>query len=173
MKGQYFSFDAIVATVIMVLAFGALLSYWYGMQSVVESRTGNTYYDTIRIAESLLSPGMPPGWGPGNATQIGIAQNFSNELSRSKISALQSLYGSAGGKEKVARLLRVGGASMHYRIAIVQTDKGSRSGVSEMPDVGPFIIGEAPASNATLVAVAHRGASLEGHPMHITVTLWR
>ena len=39
MKGQYFSFDAIIATVIMVLAFSSLVAYWYGAQAVDESRT--------------------------------------------------------------------------------------------------------------------------------------
>ena len=36
MKGQYFSFDAVIATVIMVLAFSSLVAYWYGAQAVVE-----------------------------------------------------------------------------------------------------------------------------------------
>jgi len=57
MKGQYFSFDAIIATVIMVLAFSSLVAYWYGAQSVVESRTYSRLADADRIAESLLSPG--------------------------------------------------------------------------------------------------------------------
>jgi hypothetical protein len=166
-KGQYFSFDAIAASVIVVLAFSSLLAYWYGMQSVVESRASDPYYDSIRIAESLLSPGSPPDWETrvADTKQIGVAKNFSNELSRQKIEGLQALYSSQGGKEKVNRLLRVGGSTMHYQIAIVQTD--ALSGQVK------FIIGEAPLSNATLVAVAHRGGSLEGHPMHITVTLWR
>ena len=35
-KGQYFSFDAIVASVIFVLALVALLSYWHSVRSYLE-----------------------------------------------------------------------------------------------------------------------------------------
>ena len=62
MKGQYFSFDAVVASVIMVIAVTSLVAYWFGVQSVAESRSSDMYADSLRIAESLLSPGSPSNW---------------------------------------------------------------------------------------------------------------
>lgn len=165
MKGQYFSFDAIVAAVIMVLAFSTLLAYWYGVQSVIESRTGNFYYSSIRIADSLLSPGSPSDWPVlpiDQRKQIGLANGFGNELNKSKVVELQNW--ATSDQWQVKNMLHIDAYSNFY-IQITQTD-----GIA--PNYN-YNIGVAPPANATEVVRAHRGAVMNGHPVHITVTLWR
>lgn len=164
MKGQYFSFDAVIATVIMVLAFSSLVAYWYGAQAVVEERTDSRLADANRVAEALLSPGSPGNWENGiplsEVRQIGITKAFGNELDDGKINALMNLAASHYDISKT--LLRTGG---DYYIVIQQTD-----------DPGGIVrvIGSpySPAVAKT-VAVANRGAVLDGHPMRVRVFLWK
>ena len=172
MKGQYFSFDAIIATVIMVLAITSLVAYWHGAQSVVDSRTGAMYDDSLRIAESFFSPGSPPNWADqpdfSSVKSIGLADDFSNSLNRSKIQKLNATVGvfsSAGTPGQnytiVGRILR---SPAEYYIVIDQTDGNS---------IGPYAIGHAYPDNAREVAIAHRGATVDGVPVSVTVYLWR
>ena len=170
MKGQYFSFDAIIATVIMVLAFSSLVAYWYGAQSVVESRTYSRLADAGRIAESLLSPGSPTNWVNGNVEdvrQIGIATSFGNELNMSKVNALEASAAVGAYYAEFGNLLRAGG---DYFILIEQTD--DKGGL--LKEIGKYPI----PANATFVAVATRGvtfkdASGNSHPARMRVFLWK
>ena len=130
MKGQYFSFDAIIATVIMVIAFSTLVSYWYGVQSTIETRTDSQYSDALRVADSLFSPGLPSNWetypiSPASPLQqIGLANSFSNDLNKTKVKRLAISVGfgptfEATNYTTVAKLLRlsadpVGNTSGYY-----------------------------------------------------------
>jgi len=165
MKGQYFSFDAIIATVIMVLAFSSLIAYWQGAQSVIGERASNRLADANRIAESLLSPGSPSDWENGysisDVRQIGIAKSFGNELDAGKVYALANLASDATGDyEATGNLLRAGG---NYYILIEQADDshGVLREIGKYPD------------NATYVVVANRGAVLDGRPVRMRVFLWK
>ena len=176
MKGQYFSFDAVVATLIMVVAITSLVAYWFGVQSVVESRNNPMYADSLRMAESLLSPGSPSNWTAyvtGNSAdlesirQIGLTKNFSNELDRDKIDRLRALSYDSSNYSKVGNIMRATG---DYYIKIERTDdiNGEK-----------FEIGVNPALfNATEVAIANRGAVIDDGsgkmvPMRLRLYLWR
>ena len=165
MEGQYFSFDAVIATVIMVVAITSLAAYWLGVQSVVESRNNPLYADALRIAESLVSPGSPANWTQesnlDNVRQIGLTTDFSGELSRSKILSFDDLVQHQMKYNDTRRLMR---APSEYFVQLEQTDN---------PQGEYFEIGARPPTNATEVAIAHRGALLEGKPMRITLYLWR
>ncbi|MFA6907523.1 MAG: hypothetical protein WC263_01725 [Candidatus Micrarchaeia archaeon] len=170
MKGQYFSFDAIIATVIMVLAFSSLVAYWYGAQSVVESRTYSRLADAGRIAESLLSPGSPSDWADGqhdmaDVRQIGIATGFNNELDLGKVGTLEYIASPERYYDGTGNLLRAGG---NYFILIQRTATDANAG--ESPIIAQ--IGKSPI-NANATAVANRGATLNGRPVSIRVFLWK
>jgi len=170
MRGQYFSFDAIIATVIMVLAFSSLVAYWYGAQAVVESRTYSRLDDANRIAESLLSPGAPSNWNNLSYTyqirQIGIATSFGNELDMDKVDALAA-NANLGNYAEVGNLLRAGG---NYFILIERTNTNASMGENEIiAEIGSHPI----PANASNVAVANRGATLNGRPVRMRVFLWK
>lgn len=59
MKGQYFSFDAIIASVIFVLALVALLSYWHSVRSFLDFQNDQVSQDTIKVSNSLFYPPAP------------------------------------------------------------------------------------------------------------------
>ena len=162
-KGQYFSFDAVIATVIMVLAFSSLVAYWYGAQSVVEERTNSRLADAGRIAESLLSPGAPEGWDNGmsiaDIRQIGIATGFNNELDSWKVKQFSSLAQQS--PDGVGKLLRAGGS---YYVLIERTEQAGAPIAA---------VGDYPPANASYVVVANRGVTYEGHPARMRVFLWK
>lgn len=58
-KGQYFSFDAIVASVIFVLALMALLSYWHGVRTYLGYQNNDIQKDSIRVSNLLFAPAYP------------------------------------------------------------------------------------------------------------------
>ena len=59
MKGQYFSFDAIIASVIFVLALVALLSYWHSVRSFLDYQSDPLSKESIRISNLLFTPSSP------------------------------------------------------------------------------------------------------------------
>jgi len=169
MKGQYFSFDAIIATVIMVLAFSTLVAYWFGAQTVVEARVYSRLADANRIAESLLSPGSPANWNAQAITsirQVGIASSFGNELDTAKVAQLQQL--AAANYQGVGNLLRAGG---DYYILIERTDVNN----GDLWEIGN---NNYDSLNAKYVAVANRGVTYKdangnSHPARLRVFLWK
>jgi hypothetical protein len=169
-KGQYFSFDAVVATVIMVVAITSLAAYWFGVQSVVESRNNPMYADSLRIAESLLSPGSPSNWtlyasgadfDLDAVRQIGIGADFGNQLDSAKIKELRDLSSAPANYTAVGRIMRATG---DYYIKVEQTDNLAGD---------KYYIGIAPPLNATEVVIANRGAVLKDKPVRLQVYLWR
>ncbi len=65
MKAQYFSFDAIMASVIFILTLTILFSYWYSTRSSLEIGQEELSTEAFRIAENLYSPypqGLANSW---------------------------------------------------------------------------------------------------------------
>jgi len=56
MRGQYFSFDAIIASVIFILALVALLSYWHSVKSFLDFQDDALSRDAVRISNLLFTP---------------------------------------------------------------------------------------------------------------------
>ncbi|MFH0927227.1 MAG: hypothetical protein V1822_01485 [Candidatus Micrarchaeota archaeon] len=65
-KGQYFSFDAIVAAVIFVLAMSILANHWFSLRSQMDEQTLFLQDEALRISDLFLSPGdyNVPGGNP-------------------------------------------------------------------------------------------------------------
>lgn len=59
MKGQYFSFDAIIASVIFVMALVALLSYWHSVKSYLDYQNDDLSREAIRVSNLLFTPPSP------------------------------------------------------------------------------------------------------------------
>ncbi len=78
MKGQYFSFDAIMASVIFVLALVALLSYWHSVRSFLDFQNDQISKDAIRVSNLLFTPASP---SPTCATmeRLGFALDWADQ----------------------------------------------------------------------------------------------
>ncbi|MFH1393956.1 MAG: hypothetical protein ABII71_00405 [Candidatus Micrarchaeota archaeon] len=82
MKGQYFSFDAIVASVIFVLALMALLSYWHGVRSYLDFQNSDVQSNAIRISNLLFTPSEYTSLTPdcGTIERIGFATSWNDRI---------------------------------------------------------------------------------------------
>jgi len=93
LKGQYFSFDAIIATVIFILALISLLSYWHSLRSIFESQGGDIISDATRISELLLTPGYPQDADScDNMEQLGLTLSWSDKrINATKLACAEGL----------------------------------------------------------------------------------
>ncbi len=55
MRGQYFSFDAIVASIVFVLALMALLGYWHSVRSYLDFQDSDIGKETIRVSDMIFA----------------------------------------------------------------------------------------------------------------------
>jgi hypothetical protein len=80
MKGQYFSFDAVIGASIFILTLVAIMSYWYGVSSSIEQQQSSLAKEAIRVADILYSPTEVP---------YGITLDWDDKrISREKVEAL-------------------------------------------------------------------------------------
>lgn len=84
MKGQYFSFDAIVASVIFVLALVALLSYWHSVKSFLDYQNDPISKEAIRISNLLFTPSSPSS-DCDSLERFGMALSWSDRRVNSSI----------------------------------------------------------------------------------------
>ncbi len=73
-KGQYFSFDAIVASIIFALAISILSTHWFALRAQIDDHDNYLQQEAYRISDVLLSAGDPPAWyvSPLSATRAGL-----------------------------------------------------------------------------------------------------
>jgi hypothetical protein len=53
-KGQYFSFDAIIATLIFILTMVSIFSYWYNTKSALENQNSEMVREAARISDMIF-----------------------------------------------------------------------------------------------------------------------
>lgn len=74
-KGQYFSFDAIVASIIFALAISILSTHWFALREQIDDHDTYLQQEAYRISDALLSVGDPPNWylSPLSAQRAGLS----------------------------------------------------------------------------------------------------
>jgi len=85
LRGQYFSFDAIVASVIFLLALSILVNHWYALRSQMGEEGSYLQNEAHRISDLLLGTGDYNVGGAGvywyksaaGATRAGFGKNNS------------------------------------------------------------------------------------------------
>jgi hypothetical protein len=140
-KGQYFSFDAIIASVIFMIAVVMLLSYWHSVKTFLEYQSGDMSREAMRIAAMLLSPPSPSyalGKNCGSMQSIGLVNSFVDKtINESTLECLQSQQqaNSTFLKSKfatpynvaisVTKVAKAGSSKASYTIGTIDTSKPS------------------------------------------------
>jgi len=73
MKGQYFSFDAIIASLIFIMAVVSLISYWHSIRTSVGYQNSEMLTEAFRVSDLLMGPGYPPRVDCIDMNQMGLA----------------------------------------------------------------------------------------------------
>jgi hypothetical protein len=162
-KGQYFSFDAIMATLVFLLAVSLLSNYWFGVRAAAE-KGDDTYKEALRISDSLLGEGVPQNWHTGStAYSFGLAKtNATAELDKAKILRFISLL--ASNYTGVREGLRT---AEHIHISIEE--------LSATPPIPLYSGGRIPNAATTAVTVSRISTMTNGavlKPVKLTLVLW-
>ncbi|MEW6748671.1 MAG: hypothetical protein AB1295_03110 [Candidatus Micrarchaeota archaeon] len=100
MKGQYFSFDAIVAAVIFVLALVALLSYWHSVRSFLDYQNDPLSKESIRVSNLLFMPPAPSS-ACGSMQSLGIVLDWNDRRVDKEVLDCARLQGQDWLKDKL------------------------------------------------------------------------
>ncbi|MDD5171806.1 MAG: hypothetical protein PHF60_02105 [Candidatus ainarchaeum sp.] len=134
MKGQYFSFDAIIASVIFILALVALLSYWHSVKSFLDYQDDPLSREAVRLSNLFFTPPSPSS-DCGTMDQLGFAISWDDRRVNSSIlecAETQAAISQEWLKE------RLGAESYGISLKVTNLDTGAIS----------FIGGDVPSSPA-------------------------
>jgi hypothetical protein len=142
MKGQYFSFDAIIASVIFVLALVALLSYWHSVRSFLDFQNDALSKDAVRVSNLLFTPASPEGADCSTMERLGFANSWNDRRLNESLVTCSAAQTDAWLKEKLGT-----GNALSIR-------------VENVADSTFTTIGTPPTSNATDVIKVRRLATM-------------
>ena len=80
-KGQYFSFDAIIASVIFIMAIVLLLSYWHSVKVFLDYQTSDVAKETMKVASLLFVPSFPEGADCSGIENLGFDLRLNSDSS--------------------------------------------------------------------------------------------
>ncbi len=160
-KGQYFSFDAVMATLVFLLAISMLSSYWFGVRAAAE-KGDDTHREALRISDALLLPGTPPGWPSAREVySYGLGkENATAEIEKAKVERFES-YVSLD-YNRVREVLRT---SDEFFLTIEPV-----MGNSFSYSIGREPEGATTAAKVTRISTMEVGGVLE--PVRLTLVLW-
>ena len=76
-KGQFFSYDAIVAGALFAIFLTILFIYWSSIRSFVFVQVDDMFRIGLKVSDSLLSPGSPPNWNiTSEIKQVGLTDRY-------------------------------------------------------------------------------------------------
>lgn len=101
-KGQVWSYDLIIGSIIFIIAMGILAFFWWSAQTNMSENKDLVAKESIKVSDVLLSPGIPQNWNElvdvntpstwGNVQQFGLAERWdSNKLSIDKLYKLREI----------------------------------------------------------------------------------
>jgi hypothetical protein len=161
-KGQYFSFDAIIAAVIFVASISLLTTYWFGVRAIMDARSNDLFGEALRVSDSLLTPGNPPDWenDVGDAKQIGFTVDYrGNVLDESKVEEFEDFVKTGDNEyDEGKNLLHI---VDDYYITVIDDQS-----------IVLHEIGMEPDASAKNIANANRAAILDDELVTLRVQLW-
>ncbi len=92
-KGLYFSFDAVIASVIFILTIISVISYWHSVHTGMKQEDLMLMEEAIRVSDMVLLPDQGKGFG--------FTETFDNKtIVLSKVSGYADLVGTNENKIK-------------------------------------------------------------------------
>jgi hypothetical protein len=117
MKGQYFSFDAIIAAVIFILALVALLSYWHSIRSYLDYQNDPLSRESVRMSNLLFAPPSPSG-NCSSMGRLGLSMDFDDRRVNESVLECASSQNQAWVRDRLGT---------PYGISIMVTDLSDNS----------------------------------------------
>lgn len=158
-KGQYFSFDAIMSALILVIAVSMLSSYWFGVQNAPVQQDDRMQRRALAISDALLTSGNPVDWRvAADAKVFGLANAQNSSLSADKIVKFANYLNAGNNYNTTCNSYSV----PNFFVAIDALDGGGTD----------YTLGHAPAIDAAAQAQVVRVGTLEGKIVNLKVIVW-
>ncbi len=91
-KGQFFSYDAIVAGLMFILLLTLLYTYWNSLRSTISVRIDDVTRIAMDASNLLMTPGFPINWDSSNYNQIGLTSSYNSIcIEQTKINSLNEI----------------------------------------------------------------------------------
>jgi len=101
-KGQVWSYDLIIASMIFVIAMAILAFFWWSARTNMSENKDAIIRESLKVSDVLMSPGIPANWNTlvnlsnqstwSKVQQIGLAESWVNRsLSVDKIYKLTNM----------------------------------------------------------------------------------
>jgi hypothetical protein len=99
-KGQVWSYDLMISSILFVIAMGILAFFWWSARTNMTEEKDTMTLASIKVADTLVSPGSPTDWQSSidvnnqstwsNVQQIGLGRSWSD--SDSNVISTDKLY---------------------------------------------------------------------------------
>jgi hypothetical protein len=167
-KGQFFSYDAIIAGALFSVLIALLFIYWSAIHALIFNQLDDMYRVGISISDTLLTPGSPSNWGSWVANppqpptqiaahQVGLTNDFgSMRLNGTKVDNLNTLVNSSYEivKEKL------GSGRYNFWITITGYNNANGGGIGSQP------------LNPTGKITITRPVIYQNNPANLTIVVW-
>ncbi len=173
-KGQYFSFDAIMASVIFILALTLLSSHWFSLRAQIDDRSDYLQTEAFRISDALLGPGDPPNWyfDIPHATRVGLSVNSSlpSDLNLDTLQMAQGIISSDERAYNASRNLLGTGADYWVEVNTTYFDRNYQNFTFGRRPLNPTEI--AKVRREIVVKTNSNPNQIHYYPGNMTLYLW-
>ena len=160
-KGQFFSYDAIIAGALLSIMMALLFIYWSSAHSLVFNQIDDMYRAGISVSDTLLTPGSPAYWDSGNVHQLGLTDEFGSlKLNSTKVLALYNYAVSD------YFLMREKFGISRYDLLI------TLEGFSVGGETNIGIVPSNPTGQISIIRPVILCDGFDCHPSKLTVTVW-
>jgi len=164
-KGQYFSFDAIIASVIFVMTLILLLSYWNSVRTYLDYQANDLNKEAMRMSNLLF---IPPTYASGSTScatpeRLGLALNWTDRRMNESLIRCLAL--------NTAELRASLGSS--YNVSIVITDIYTNKEYTFGLDPSKFISSATEVSKLRRIGTLHNSTSGEDHIATVDMYVYR
>jgi hypothetical protein len=151
LKGQIFSYDAIVGGVLFAVLLTLLFVYWDAIRSFVFLQIDDLFRVALHVSDNLMTPGIPPDWNTTTVSKVGISEQYGSAvINDSKFGNLTLLASTPEGYEKLRTMLNVGAYELYLtlnstakNVAIGAVPTGAKG---EIKIVRPVVYRDRPAN---------------------------
>ena len=165
-KGQFFSYDAIIAAILFGIVLSLIFVYWISIRTSIGSETTEMFSLALSISDSLTKPGIPQNWHEiyyGDIKKIpkiqsvGLTEGYSNKINVGKFSNFSNLTAYEEGYEELRE--RYGSFIYEFHVLLEYDGKTLSAGKS-YDDPGRKVSIKKP-------------VVVDGKPGNLTVTIWK
>jgi len=156
-RGQFFSYDAMVAGLMFAILLTILYVYWSSLRATVFTQIDDMFRTALDVSNVVLATGNPANWSIADVKQLGLASKLNSlELDSNKVTNFQFMARPEQNYDIVRS--KIGAAPYQFYITI--------------DSIPPVEIGIPYPADARGKVSIMRPVVYNGNASNLTVTIW-